>query len=693
MMSGSSRLRFLLQIISILSFLTNASSTSQKIKKDNDDTERERGNTHGSAIDETDNTETCSLQNNTDGESVCVSPPALQQQQQQQCNFYLAPSSIPHSGWGAYSTIEIEKGSILNHFPEIVIPIIEITRHAPAGDKYRWLFDSYVWEADVPSAHTESNWTDAFIPGMGAQVNCFSGLNNLNYNYQTIEKTSFGTKRKNSPGAGAFSYYHNMRAKVSKKIEAGSELFQNYGDQWFRDRVKKFGLIPLRHEWRKADSIIEKFYNFIHGEKKKDKKLFSSAFQSDLWDLTKELSTDHQYYERLFNAFPSNVSSVLEAYSLGSAARFKLPDSLRDVEWLRQNGLCMDNIVPRESTIEGAGMGLFATRKLNENSFVAPLPLIQILNISDLDMIFNKSDISDEQINNSNDTDANITSVGKQLLLNYCYSHRYSSILLCPYGAMVNYINHSNKKPNISLRWSNYTGSKYEEMSQKSIDEFPRLKSAGLMLEFWSTREIQEGEELLLDYGEEWENAWNQHVEAFWNNTTTSASSDRDYISALDISPNEPIRTFEEQQTNPYPKNIKVWCIFKDIMNDNHLISSTEKIYSRKWNDKRDSQGALRPCNVTERKEIIVEESIKYYYTATLLNGRDNSIIEDLEGTHIIQDIPQYEGIKGERGGILLVDDYYTSDLFWRGAFRHPIRIPDEIFPQAWMNLKQEVQV
>jgi hypothetical protein len=34
------------------------------------------------------------------------------------------------------------------------------------------------------------------------------------------------------------------------------------------------------------------------------------------------------------------------------------------------------------------------------------------------------------------------------------------------------------------------------------------------------------------------------------------------------------------------------------------------------------------------------------------------------------------------------VDHPYTSDMFMDNAFRHDIRVPDEMFPQAWRNLR-----
>ena len=36
------------------------------------------------------------------------------------------------------------------------------------------------------------------------------------------------------------------------------------------------------------------------------------------------------------------------------------------------------------------------------------------------------------------------------------------------------------------------------------------------------------------------------------------------------------------------------------------------------------------------------------------------------------------------RGAISFADSAYSTDIFLDGAFRHPVQIPDDIFPPAW---------
>ena len=46
---------------------------------------------------------------------------------------------------------------------------------------------------------------------------------------------------------------------------------------------------------------------------------------------------------------------------------------------------------------------------------------------------------------------------------------------------------------------------------------------------------------------------------------------------------------------------------------------------------------------------------------------------------HIIHDIPRF--------AIEVRDKMYTKNEFLSGSFRHPMMLPDDIFPETWMNL------
>jgi hypothetical protein len=231
----------------------------------------------------------------------------------------------------------------------------------------------------------------------------------------------------------------------------------------------------------------------------------------------------------------------------------------------------------------------------------------------------------------------------------------------------------------------------------------------GLLLEFIAIRDISEGEEVLIDYGEEWQKAWDEHAkhwapvnpEKDFNNYThlTKWSSANDggikYRRAEEFTEqvSEPIRTLEEQKSNPYPKNVVIKCrvdIEYEIGNYTHAPKTTP-FYKRKWvtEDMGRRNKNMRKCNVTSRREIprISFDDEKpedndghpYLYTIEVNNVKKQQGKLSIRENHVITHVP-YEAIE-------FVNEKYTSDMFLKSAFRHEMALPDGLWPEAWMNL------
>jgi hypothetical protein len=111
-----------------------------------------------------------------------------------------------------------------------------------------------------------------------------------------------------------------------------------------------------------------------------------------------------------------------------------------------------------------------------------------------------------------------------ELLINYCYTPNRdvntSPLLLLPLAPGANAMNHANRtknqKPNVAIVWMDPTFRPDDFFhgptellfgeSEKFGDEPP------LMVEYIATRDIAVGEELLLDYGDAWQDAWDAHI-------------------------------------------------------------------------------------------------------------------------------------------------------------------------------------
>ena len=222
-----------------------------------------------------------------------------------ECTLYMAESSIPNSGWGMYSAVEIQKEELIPQ-PEILMNVVDFSKHRrlakqyenqkndilPEGvkrdqnydcdawaksgeceanprymkehcqrscyimDKKRnateheveedeeddfWLPDNYFWDSDSPGTTHEAADVETLIPGVGALANSHTGLVNTEMLYAKVDDA--GLQRDSDPGAGAISPYHDMSYSASRHIKPGEEIFAEYGDNWFKVRESKFGTL------------------------------------------------------------------------------------------------------------------------------------------------------------------------------------------------------------------------------------------------------------------------------------------------------------------------------------------------------------------------------------------------------------------------------------------------------------------
>ena len=137
-------------------------------------------------------------------------------------------------------------------------------------------------------------------------------------------------------------------------------------------------------------------------------------------------------------------------------------------------GYCFDNIVQGESTIPQAGRGAFAARNIRQGSLVAPAPLLHFMNWEDLN------------VNESSDR--------KDILLNYCFGHDHSPVLLCP-ASSVSLINHSNT-PNAKIQWAKDPSFQKKDWRSATLDELKDEFSSVLMFEVIAIEDIMKGDEV-----------------------------------------------------------------------------------------------------------------------------------------------------------------------------------------------------
>jgi hypothetical protein len=341
----------------------------------------------------------------------------------------------------------------------------------------------------------------------------------------------------------------------------------------------------------------------------------------------------------------------------------------RPVQWLEENGVCLDTLSSGPSTLPGVGRGAFTKRSVEKGQVVAFSPVVQA-NRTEMQILEQFLATEDKiQIANQRKHAINYTEnvVGQQLLLNYCFGSRGSDFLLVPYGPTVNFINHSREKANAVVQWSNESINLDSFLGQQPSVLLEIDSVHGIMIEFVALRDILPGEEIFIDYGDDWVQAWEKHVSE-WK----PQAEDEDYMTAVDyehFSGGGPIRTEAEQKTNPYPPNISTACYFT-IVGDITGMTEVE------W--PKDVYNCRRPCDVKER----TGKDWDTYYTAVVYP------INKAEPEDYCSNVP-VGGLRVTRlplKAVGLANKPYSLDTFLKSAFRHEISFPDGMYPPIWNN-------
>jgi len=501
-----------------------------------------------------------------------------------------------------------------------VIQLHDLFPQKPRATNISLFITHYAYDGQETGGQYEGRLVYSASPGVGMLSNGHPALYNVLPHVPEVDEADL--PRTTSPGAGAITHYHNYSYYAQRPIEAGGEVLLNHGENWFREREAKGVIRPGTLE----------------------------AAKKELDEMKSKGETNSKKH-------------------------------LRPVEWLVENGLCLDNLREGRSKIPNAGRGAFAARSMLKGSVVAPAPVLQIAH---------KDVLQTEKVKVMQRSSGGKEMVvkGRQLLLNYCFGHPKSSLLFYPYSPGVNLINHSPTNPNVALRWSTSNQHRGKDwVDNWSYDDIEQSQETGLMMEFVALRDIHRGEEITLDYGHEWETAWNDHVRGWYpvagaEQYTPSYVMD-DVVTLL--------RTEEEQRSHPYPDNIITSCFYRysegkeeaqNIGGSNQNPSKRETAVVP-WKMTRGlfELNNLRPCQVIRREKGVGKDEKQVYYTAVIRNRYGLKREERIPKgeTHIVTRIP--------RMAFRFTDKIYTTDQHLENAFRHFIGIPDDIFPEGWMDL------
>lgn len=368
--------------------------------------------------------------------------------------------------------------------------------------------------------------------------------------------------------------------------------------------------------------------------------------------------------------------------------------------------VCLDETVRvAPSSIPGAGRGLVAKKAMAAGDLILSTPLVP-LQRQELNVVT----AAEQGINE------------RQLLLNYCWGHADSDLLLLPVGPLVGYLNHAGGAappgtvaPNAKIVWHSHTLTAeqlaqldrrqefhhYDEIKTWKAHRVAQTHGMGLVADVVATRPVAVGDEILLDYGPAWQAAWERH-ETAWRQAldqNDGKAFSRDYVDAQELvraltERGEPLyRTMTEQARNPYPPNINVFCFYAQqemfLTNDSY-IDDDEFVMEGSagyidYETATAEHNCFRPCRILERTGGDDGKGGQQATYTVELNLVHNPFIltrclirQDLIMTHV----PAL--------ALRLVDKPYTTDVLLPQAFRHEIGVPDvpstqPFYPPDWM--------
>lgn len=168
----------------------------------------------------------------------------------------------------------------------------------------------------------------------------------------------------------------------------------------------------------------------------------------------------------------------------------------RSQEWLATNGYCVDHIYVNRSTIHQAGNGAFSRRNLKAGAIIHSSPVI----------------VAHRTLMEMNYTGHNPPVINKkQLVLNYHFGHPDSSILFMPLTQLTA-VNHDAKSPNARVEFSSRERTKSRYLQHRPLEDIFSEPYSSMVLDLVALRDIAQDEEILIDYGESWQKAWEDHV-------------------------------------------------------------------------------------------------------------------------------------------------------------------------------------
>jgi hypothetical protein len=619
----------------------------------------------------------------------------------QVCSLWMAESSIPGAGWGIFAGTAIPAGHELGG--DVVIQYVDAGHQAllqqAVHDKTvpKMLLYSYFWKSIETHAYFDADQVESIVPGLGMLANGHLGLANVE---QAACRDLRLTVPRTDPRAGARSHYNDCVFRSSRPIPAGHEIYVDYGSHWFTRRPHLFGEdVPLADDYASANDIVQQWQRLVQT------KSGYGEMASDLWHaLVQGVIRPHASSRLLRALLPlasHDAASVNYTSHHGSVAYLSVPNAIRSTDWLTEHGWCLDRVQvkPRSSLGHGTAGSSNNNPKLHRPPFertvvarldiaagevVAPAPLIH-LSRQHTDLLWVEAAAAQATDASSSPT---VMWRGHQLLLNYCYGHASSSLLLFPYSPLVNLVHPAdplkNQTANVALRWSKRMP--HPEWLEFNVSTLLQQYSnqSGLLMEFYALRNIVAGEEILLDYGASWQTAWEEHVRT-WERSEATARRTNHNASVVEY--RNAFKYLQECNENATKHDLydcwyhtptwidtRCWMDLPTRLPLDQQENDTTPAW-RVWRPPQDDDEAYRMLDDSLACQVLQFDPDHGTYRVRVQRNQWLAVKKGV----LVRNVP--------RSAFTLVDQPYTSDQFMRRAFRHEISLPDAMVPTAWRDL------
>lgn len=261
-------------------------------------------------------------------------------------------------------------------------------------------------------------------------------------------------------------------------------------------------------------------------------------------------------------------------------------------------------------------------------------------------------------------------------------------MVFLPTSSAIVYVNHDDN-PNAKLRWadssqSGHANEEWMETSPKDMVESDKYYTVGLLMELVALRDIEPGEEITIDYGQEWKGAWDAHQKA-WQETAPATWPLRAVdLNARHLTAALPTELELEEFTDEslsYPDDVSLKAFIMIDEADGKGKGTEQAPYQYVAPDNFDQLGTATLFDVAVLDRFSSAEPSATGASIGVDSYTYTVRVDYEDETSFVAGVPHH--------AFVFVDDAESGDQFAVDVkpFRHCIGIPDDVFPQGpWRN-------